>query len=761
MYMFTENDYAVRRIVALATYFMNNTSSVSEDHLLSMFYTSIEKRESQVKALKRDIDRLESCGFVFTKHTDSKQGKPCISWQVNEKKSFIIHTFSPIFIQALRILCDPLTLDNSFAWRDELRSALIKLDSQPHISTLPIAKKTTSFPVDTLTDEQTKQTILAVLIQALSTHHCVSCVYTVQNGETRNYTLAMLGTFGFHEHTYFVAEKHDEKDHASQSKPSSEACAQKHIRVFRLDRFVKVTLTSKTYTPPQDFSSLDYRVMPYQLGNTPIEATFAVLDSCPEEVREACHMHLHPAQLCESKQTTTTTQQAGALQHVAVWKTQVSNIDLTARWAIENSCIPLAPSALHTVWRELLHCTESFYVEHLNSKKQAALPTDGKNTPQHTRGRKDTKSLIKLLISLVSRLQHNGDTLTENQIMQITHCKRDQAQKILQLLLMLGGDTQFPGLTLTYVDTKNPSTTSNNSSAAKSCATDNDSYEDTPIQSVTLYDPHYDSYGIKGRSMCLTLAETKALTEALALQGFANKDEFLTYLQTNVVKSSHNNSRPSEECKFKEQPQQVVSMTQELSVITHALRNQHVIQFTYVKSHFSCCQALNESQKSNSFTKQTQTSFHQRRAIPLELQRRDQAWYIQAYDLDKRAIRVFKCKNMHTITELPYTSCKNLTNLHSTTLHVTNETTDLIDFFVTNPTILQKLWWPNSPKKPQELDGVIKISYRLFSSSWLIQRMCACADSVCTSNTSFSQQVKAYADKLLATASSLKDQNIV
>lgn len=759
--MFTENDYAVRRIVALATYFMNNASSVSEDHLLSMFYTSIEKRESQAKALKRDIARLESCGFVFMKHTDLQQGKPCISWQVNEKKSFVIHKFSPVFMQALRVLCDPLTRDNSFAWRDELRSALIKLDSQPHISTLPISKQTSSFPVDTCANEQTKQSILATLIQALSTHHCVSCVYTVQNGEARSYNLAPLGTFGFHEHTYFVAEKSDGKHNANQGKPSSEVCVQKHIRVFRLDRFVKVALTSKTYTPPQDFSSLDYRVMPYQLGNTPLEATFAVLDSCPEEVREACHMHLHPVQLCESKQTATTTQQVAAQQHVAVWKTQVSNIDLTVRWAIENDCIPLAPSALHTAWKKLLHCTENFYVEQPNTIKQTPSSADNKAPSQHPRGRKDTKSLVKLLISLVGRLQHNGDTLTEEQIMQITHCKRDQAQKILQLLLMLGGDTQFPGLTLTYVDTKNPSTTSNNSSAAKSCATDNDSYEDTPIQSVTLYDLHYDSYGIKGRSMCLTLAETKALTEALALQGFANKDEFLTYLQTSVVKSARNSSCTSEECKFKEQSQQLASMTQELSVITHALRNQHVIQFTYVKSHFSCCQALNESQKPNSLTSQTQTSSHQRRAIPLELQRRDQAWYIQAYDLDKRAIRVFKCKNMHTITELPYTPHKSPTNLHDTTLCTTEENTDLIDFFVTNPAILQKLWWPNSPKKPQELDGVIKISYRLFSSSWLIQRMCACADSVCTSNTSFSQQVKAYADKLLATASLLKDQNIV
>lgn len=759
--MFTENDYAVRRIVALATYFMNNAPSVSEDRLLSMFYTAIEKRESQAKALKRDIARLESCGFVFMKHTDLQQGKPCISWQVNEKKSFVIHKFSPVFMQALRVLCDPLTRDNSFAWRDELRSALIKLDSQPHISTLPISKQTSSFPVDTCASEQTKQSILATLIQALSTHHCVSCVYTVQNGEARSYNLAPLGTFGFHEHTYFVAEKSDGKHNANQGKPSSEVCVQKHIRVFRLDRFVKVALTSKTYTPPQDFSSLDYRVMPYQLGNTPLEATFAVLDSCPEEVREACHMYLHPAQLCENKQTTTTTQQAAALQHVAVWKTQVSNIDLTVRWAIENDCIPLAPSALHTAWKKLLHCTENFYVEQPNTIKQTPSSADNKATSQHPRGRKDTKSLVKLLISLVGRLQHNGDTLTEEQIMQITHCKRDQAQKILQLLLMLGGDTQFPGLTLTYVDTKNPSTTSNNSSAAKSCATDNDSYEDTPIQSITLYDPHYDSYGIKGRSMCLTLAETKALTEALALQGFANKDEFLTYLQTSVVKSARNSSRASEECKFKEQPQQVASMTQELSVITHALRNQHVIQFTYVKSHFSCCQALNESQKPNSLTSQTQTSSHQRRAMPLELQRRDQAWYIQAYDLDKRAIRVFKCKNMHTITELPYTPHKSPMNLHETTLCTTEENTDLIDFFVTDPAVLQKLWWPNSPKKPQELDGVIKISYRLFSSSWLIQRMCACADSVCTSNTSFSQQVKAYADKLLATAGSLKDQNIV
>lgn len=759
--MFTENDYAVRRIVALATYFMNNASSVSEDRLLSMFYTAIEKRESQAKALKRDIARLESCGFVFMKHTDLQQGKPCISWQVNEKKSFVIHKFSPVFMQALRVLCDPLTRDNSFAWRDELRSALIKLDSQPHISTLPISKQTSSFPVDTCASEQTKQSILATLIQALSTHHCVSCVYTVQNGEARSYNLAPLGTFGFHEHTYFVAEKSDGKHNANQGKPSSEVCVQKHIRVFRLDRFVKVALTSKTYTPPQDFSSLDYRVMPYQLGNTPLEATFAVLDSCPEEVREACHMHLHPAQLCESKQTTTTTQQAAALQHVAVWKTQVSNIDLTVRWAIENDCIPLAPSALHTAWKKLLHCTENFYVEQPNTIKQTPSSADNKATSQHPRGRKDTKSLVKLLISLVGRLQHNGDTLTEEQIMQITHCKRDQAQKILQLLLMLGGDTQFPGLTLTYVDTKNPSTTSDNSSAAKPCATDNDSYEDTPIQSITLYDPHYDSYGIKGRSMCLTLAETKALTEALALQGFANKDELLTYLQTSVVKSARNGSRESEECKFKEQPQQMASMTQELSVITHALRNQHAIQFTYVKSHFSCCQALNESQKPNSLTSQTQTSSHQRRAIPLELQRRDQSWYIQAYDLDKRAIRVFKCKNMHTITELPYTPHKSPTNLHDTTLCTSEENTDLIDFFVTDPAVLQKLWWPNSPKKPQELDGVVKISYRLFSSSWLIQRMCACADSVCTSNTSFTQQVKAYADKLLATAGSLKDQHIV
>ncbi len=102
---------------------------------------------------------------------------------------------------------------------------------------------------------------------------------------------------------------------------------------------------------------------------------------------------------------------------------------------------------------------------------------------------------------------------------------------------------------------------------------------------------------------------------------------------------------------------------------------------------------------------------------PLELQQRDQAWYVQAYDLDKHAIRVFECKNMHNIMELPHKTHKNLTNVNSTAHLNTEENADFIDFFVTNPAILQKLWWPSSSRKPQELDGVIKISS--FITCWI------------------------------------------
>lgn len=306
------------RVARLAFAFMNTSRPLPQSSIKELVYPD-ELPATFVKQFGRDRENLARCGVVIRRIDGGDE----TAWEADEKASFASkEELSSAEALALDVACQPLLSDPSMPFRDELRFALAKVDRTFDLS---IPRATT--PAPTGSDAH-----LATIERAIAALHEVRMTYHTARGDTVERTVRPYGLFGLRGALYLVAVHADEKD----AWPSS------NIRNYRLDRIDGVTETRASYAIPNDFAVADHIMLPFQLSDPLVPASFSVPEKIELEVRHDAMGH------------GTFSHEPVADGMALVWRVNVGSTHDAAAWAVAEGITPLEPAELVAAWRSCL-----------------------------------------------------------------------------------------------------------------------------------------------------------------------------------------------------------------------------------------------------------------------------------------------------------------------------------------------------------------------------------------------------------------------
>ena len=305
-------DERARRLAGLALTFSEGGGPISSSRLRAAFYPDLAE-DAFRKSFARDIEALASSGLAV--ENLAPRGEEGM-WQAAEASFVADPPLTGDEAAILDLACVPLLNDPSFAWRDELRLALAKVDDHFAGSfPAPIAKRGGSDP------------LLSQLLDCETRRVAASVRYERADGTVTTRTIAPLGHFSLRGHIYFVAARLD-----------GEGPEEPHVYLF--DRFSRVSaVPGAGFEVPEGFDLRDYVKLPFQLGPCDHSCRLRVPETVAGDVREAIG---HRGRTSVDGQGRT------------VWEVPAHDLTLTARWAIGNGLVPLAPQELVREWRRIL-----------------------------------------------------------------------------------------------------------------------------------------------------------------------------------------------------------------------------------------------------------------------------------------------------------------------------------------------------------------------------------------------------------------------
>ena len=292
---------------------MNARAPIASSEVARGFYPELSA-DSFRRSFARDRDVLAACGVVVTER--GRVGGEA-AWGIDGRASLAEGVeLAPREAQTLEIACQGLLSDPTFPLGADLRLALAKL-----------TRAFAEAPVIDTGPQRAPSRPLAALGRAIVEHRGAAVTYTNAQGTTSRRALAPYGLFGLRGVVYLVAET------LEQGRGTGE------VRTYRLDRFDDASvLEDVACEVPDDFSVLDWRRLPFQLGDAPREARFEV----PHE-REAALRD-----------------EAGAQGELSlegdrlVWSVGVCDLDVAASWAVAQGIRPLSPAGLVKAWERVL-----------------------------------------------------------------------------------------------------------------------------------------------------------------------------------------------------------------------------------------------------------------------------------------------------------------------------------------------------------------------------------------------------------------------
>lgn len=397
----TGDDLRAARVLTLAVKFFASSRPVSSASIRNDLYPKLEEDAFRRQFL-RDRELLASFGIVTRQVEGAAEDS---YWQVDEGVSYVQGTgLGPRDARVLYLLCHDLADDQSFAYRDELRMALAKVS-------LLYRGNVVSHPESTPVEQHK---LLSVLVSCMTGRHAVLAGYTDARGVQSERRLAILGSFGLRDHTYFVA---------SRVGPDGELVSDT-VRTYRLDRFTTARKLARIrYQVPLDFSVDDYQHLPFQLGDARGTARFALPESRTGQLSRAiasygsCHED-HGAE---------------------VWELPYSDPRAAASWAIAEQLTPLEPAELVSSWRGLLQAAAA------SRPFDALLAARGRSarSPRAARGRGRTGSVTtaRRLIALASNLTLEGEPISADDIAGVLGISYDEARHLIALVSMGSGES--------------------------------------------------------------------------------------------------------------------------------------------------------------------------------------------------------------------------------------------------------------------------------------------------------------------------------
>ncbi len=390
IYSLTEDDELARRLCALYVAFSNSRTPISTKEIFDTYYPGLNE-DAFRKRFSRDREKLAETGFVIEQAFKGDEGA---YWQVDSSSFADGSSLSPDDATVLSVLCAGLVEDPSFAYRNDLRIALAKIDRAYGELTA------TRLSVRAGADQA-----VSTLVSCMSDGNMAKISYMNAEGKKSDRVVAPYGQFGLRGRTYFVCAQ------AVRGRIKEEL----GLRTFRSDRIGRAKRTSNTYAIPEDFSVDDYVLLPFQIGPTIYEATF-------RETAEA-----------ETAAVSDLTRRGQEVSSDAprMWSVDVSDEGVAAAWAISAGLVPTAPASLVETWQTILvNATKTVHADNLTID----APSIQQNRPSR-RGRRGGSEETRELMALVSSLSTEGATLTVEGISARLGVDRERARFLLELVL--------------------------------------------------------------------------------------------------------------------------------------------------------------------------------------------------------------------------------------------------------------------------------------------------------------------------------------
>lgn len=715
------------RLVELGYYFMNAQGAIPTADIYAKFYPNTPTLASCEKAFSRDRKALEEFGFSIEQ---IKEGNSSYYWRVNQSKSFLSQTITALQAQYLITLLQPLVDDPSFARSADLHYALMRLasistnahqalaactptnnaaDSKDNTSNMRAGNKTGEQTLRTREKQLINTHMLEVVTDAQRTKHLVDATYTTSDGTTKKYLLAVLGVFGVYSHLYVSAEKYN---YPPNNTSSHNAIPTGAIRTFRLSRFVSghiTTLRQAATNIPNNHSSSK---LPIHLGKPQQKVTLIVQPADFERL----HSYIN------NKDVTPITNNAKDTTPVAYrWHTTMRCAESTYRWLIEQSIIPLEPRHVRDAWYELLTHAENTIAQRNNADAYKACmlqknhtdaivraQTQSQNTaltraydklraPKLTRKyvpRKPIEEETRIMLSLLSRLKHNGDSIQKDEIVAQYACTPQEAQTYLERLLELSNVTNDIYLPITYYETAKTTQQSEDGDTSNSTTNmpSSKDEENDIIEAVVLQNQTNDECIYAGKSLVFPVREIEALQEGFLTLGITNAK------QAQDAQAAQDAKTPFPTCAN----DHITSpTTAALKTIAHAIVHRQALVFLYPTKNAGAAA--------------------DRLVWPLCTTYANQTWYMHGWDMHEGAHKTYACSRMqqvHTQTaaqpEIP---------------QLPEDTTEPVRCIVSKR-LLDNLCWPQESIIEQESSANVVLRITAFSSIWLTKRLVAYADEI-------------------------------
>lgn len=311
----TRDDERARRICSLALEFMSASAPVTSEQVARAHYPDLSA-ESFRRAFSRDREMLASCG-VSVRGVRSSSGETL--WEADPERSFARGAeLEPRDAAALEVACRPLADDPSFPLAGELRLALAKL-SRAFSEGLALGSW----------EGGSRARCLDALRRCMTERTAARVSYADARGAASERTIAPYAFFGLRGRLYLVAGRLDER---GDEVPGG-------TRTYRVDRFDRVEpLRGVTYDVPEDFSVLDWRRLPFQMGPERLVGVFEVSPDREGDVRRAAGGQGS----FEERDGST------------LWSVPVSDVRAAAAWAVAAGIVPREPAPLVSAWRTTL-----------------------------------------------------------------------------------------------------------------------------------------------------------------------------------------------------------------------------------------------------------------------------------------------------------------------------------------------------------------------------------------------------------------------
>ena len=316
------------------------------------------------------------------------------------------------------------------------------------------------------------------------------------------------------------------------------------------------------------------------------------------------------------------------------------------------------------------------------------------------RGRPESSSLIRRVLSLVAGLEHEGDTINVEGVQERFGVDEAEARRTIQLII---GAAYNGNLSLPIRISEDGS-------------------------SLSLA---FDS-AVTGKPVRLTLAETEAIRRAMDLMGFDDESAFRRGVERAFAAGSAVSAAHLVQLEDDDQ-------AESLRVIAEALEEATSLAFTYRGS--------DDAQPTR------------RRVVPIDIRHENDAWYLDAEDLDRCAFRTFRVDRMvcpektldvesivgsSSIREFPFDGMDpDADGNHA------EDVPRMVRLAFSDPFYLEHLDWPGFVEESRGEDGRVVGSIPYFGGSWLLRHVAACCGTVEVLDASFAEELQGYVRGLL------------